>query len=75
MRDRVLTKWGMALAAALILPLGSSHAEETPKPEDSFDVEPPAFVGLGRGGLALQVFGVYRWSKFVVFALFSSPTA
>ena len=47
MRDRVLTKWSVALATALSLPLGSMRAQDTPTPEPSFEVEPPLLVKPG----------------------------
>lgn len=47
MCDRVLTKWSVALAAVLSLPLGSLRAQETSTPEPSFEVEPPLLVKPG----------------------------
>lgn len=47
MGDRILIKWGVAVAAAIILPLGSLRAQEGPKPDESFEVEPPLLVPPG----------------------------
>ena len=44
MGDCIFTKWSAALAAVMILPLASLRAQEGPKPDDSFEVEPPLLV-------------------------------
>ncbi len=48
MCDRILTKWLVAFAALLSLPMSSLLAQELPKSsDDSFEVEPPFLIPPG----------------------------
>jgi len=44
MCDRILTKWVVTLAAVLTLPLSLLCAQELPKSDDAFEVEPPLLI-------------------------------
>lgn len=47
MRARSLTKSAVALAALLTLPLSSLLSQESPKADNSFEVEPPLLISPG----------------------------
>jgi hypothetical protein len=47
MCDRILTKWAVGFAAVLTLPMTSLRAQELPKSDDSFEVEPPSLIPPG----------------------------
>jgi len=47
MCDRILTKWAVGFAAVLTLPMSSLRAQELPKSDDSFEVEPPSLIPPG----------------------------
>jgi hypothetical protein len=52
MCDRILTKWMVGFAAVLTLTISLLGAQELPKSEDSFEVEPPLLIppgDVGRG--------------------------
>ena len=48
MCDRILTKWAMAFAAVLTLPMSPLPAQQLPRSDnDSFEVEPPLLIPPG----------------------------
>jgi hypothetical protein len=47
MCDCILTKWVVGFAAVLALPICSLPAQEMPKSDDSFEVEPPLLIPPG----------------------------
>lgn len=47
MRARLFTKWAMTLAAITALPVTALLAQESPRSDESFDVEPPLLVPAG----------------------------